>query len=128
MDSEKKLLIEKLRKKSSLLPKERATLKNLERAAKKESKADVNQNVFATQATTNIAPLPVRFTQAERSGLTELANDIKNQNKVMVIDQLGSERDINDTKLLKAAIFLMKQNSHEEIIKAIKQVKLNMIR
>ena len=35
---------------------------------------------------------------------------------------------INETKLVRAAVYLLHQHSHEEIVDAIKQVKLNMIR
>ena len=45
----------------------------------------------------------------------------------LVIKQLGSEHEINETKLVRAAVYLLHQQSHEEIINAIKQVKLNMI-
>jgi hypothetical protein len=47
---------------------------------------------------------------------------------MLIINELGSEREINDTKLIRAAVYLLKEHSHEEIINAIKQVKLNMIR
>ncbi len=60
--------------------------------------------------------------------VSELANDIKSDSMELVIEELGSEREINDTKLVRAAVYLLREHSHAEIIDAIKQVKLNMIR
>ncbi|KXI20928.1 hypothetical protein, partial [Photobacterium sanguinicancri] len=116
-------------------PTERAQLKALERKAKQQQKQEQEQkerkpkgNVFATIPTTQITPLPIRFTSGERVGLTTLADDIKSESMELVINTLGSAREINDTKLVRAAVYLLQMHSHEEIIDAIKQVKLNMIR
>ena len=122
--------IDELKIKKNLTGSERAQIKMLELKLKQAKKAlEVKKtNVFATKPTTKIFPLPIRFSDRERIGLTELANDIKTESKELIINELGSEREINDTKLVRAAVYLLKQCSHEEIISAIKQVKLNMIR
>lgn len=125
--------LQDLKLKSKLNPSEKARIKALETSIKKANKHQSTpkhseRNVFATTPTTKIRPLPIRFSDAERTGLTELANDIKTQSQQQVIEELGSEREINDTKLLRAAVYLLKEHSHAEIIDAIKQVKLNMIR
>ncbi|NOH36536.1 hypothetical protein [Vibrio chagasii] len=130
MDKDAELLAE-LKQKKKLTGSERAQLKMLERKinrAEKPSKQESKSNVFATKPTTKINPLPIRFSNDERTGITELANDIKTNNLELVITELGSEREINDTKLVRAAVYLLKQHSHEDIVDAIKQVKLNMIR
>lgn len=126
-------LLNELKAKKKPTGAERAQMKVLERKinqAKKDTQAEAKTktNVFATKPTTKINPLPIRFSGSERTGLTELANDIKSDSMELVITELGSEREINDTKLVRAAVYLLKQHSHEEIVEAIKQVKLNMIR
>lgn len=129
MDAKDMDLLITLKTKEKLTPTEKATLKNLQRTANKEGeKEEKKSNVFATTPTTNINPLPIRFTQPERTGLSELAKDIKRNNTELVIMELGSEREINETKLIRAAVYLLKEKTHKEIIKAIKDVKLNMIR
>ncbi|MCG9627725.1 hypothetical protein L1D34_23100 [Vibrio mediterranei] len=125
--------IDELKAKKKLTGADRARLKVLERQLKQSQKDDEVEaksktNVFATEPTTKINPLPIRFSGGERIGLTELANDIKSDCMELVITELGSKREINDTKLVRAAVYLLKQHSHEEIVEAIKQVKLNMIR
>lgn len=133
MPNEIQSQVDELKAKKKLSPIERAQLKALERKARKSQKPETveNQskgNIFATKPTTKINPLPIRFSNSERAGLTTLADDIKNGNLEMIITELGSVREINDTKLVRAAVYLLKQRSHEEIIQAIKQVKLSMIR
>ncbi len=119
--------LDELKAKKNLTGNDRAQIKVLERDLKKESE-EKKSNVFATKPTTKANPLPIRFAGNERAGLTTLGNDIKSESMELVIDQLGSEREINETKLVRAAVYLLRQHSHEEIIDAIKQVKLNMIR
>ncbi|MGF1836781.1 hypothetical protein [Photobacterium sanguinicancri] len=126
-------LLNQLKSKKKLTPTERAQLKALERKAKQQQKQEQKErkpkgNVFATIPTTKITPLPIRFTSGERVGLTTLADDIKSESMELVINTLGSAREINDTKLVRAAVYLLQMHSHEEIVDAIKQVKLNMIR
>ncbi len=124
-------LLAELKQKKKLTGAERAQVKMLERKisqSEKPVKQESKSNIFATKPTTKINPLPIRFSNNERTGITELANDIKTNNLELVITELGSEREINDTKLVRAAVYLLKKQSHEEIVDAIKQVKLNMIR
>lgn len=130
-------LLSELRAKTKLLPYEKAQLKNLERkekASKKEegNKTDntKNKNLFAIKSTTKISPLPIRFLPHERAGLRTLADDIKMNSLKDIIDELGleGEKEINETKLIRAAVFLLKQRSHSEIIKAIREIKLQMLR
>lgn len=126
-------LLNQLKSKKKLTPTERAQLKALERKAKQQQKQEQKErkpkgNVFATIPTTKITPLPIRFTSGERVGLATLADDIKSESMELVINTLGSAREINDTKLVRAAVYLLQMHSHEEIVDAIKQVKLNMIR
>ncbi|MGL1204452.1 hypothetical protein ACSTK6_01575 [Vibrio parahaemolyticus] len=133
MSNEIQQQIDELKAKKKVTGADRARLKVLERQLKQSQKdgqaeAKSKTNVFATKPTTKINPLPIRFSGGERTGLTELANDIKSDSMELVITELGSEREINDTKLVRAAVYLLKQHSHEEIVEAIKQVKLNMIR
>lgn len=133
MSNEIQQQIDELKAKKKVTGADRARLKVLERQLKQAQKDDQAEaksktNVFATKPTTKINPLPIRFSGGERTGLTELANDIKSDSMELVITELGSEREINDTKLVRAAVYLLKQHSHEEIVEAIKQVKLNMIR
>ena len=125
--------LEELKKKKKLTGLDRAQIKVLERKIKQQhenakTSEKPQPNVFATKPTTSITPLPIRFSKEERIGLSELANDIKSNHIEAVISELGSERDINETKLVRAAIYLLKQFTHQEIIQAIRQVKLNMIR
>ena len=133
MSNEVEQQINELKAKKKLTGADRARLKVLERELKqyqKDAQSEIKskKNVFATKPTTKINPLPIRFSSAERTGITELANDIKTESMELVINELGSEREINDTKLVRAAVYLLKQYSHKEITEAIKQVKLNMIR
>ena len=126
-------LLNQLKSKKKLTPTERAQLKALERKVKQQQKQEQQEskpkgNVFATVPTTKITPLPIRFTSGERVGLTTLADDIKSEDMELVINTLGSAREINDTKLVRAAVYLLQTHSHKEIVDAIKQVKLNMIR
>ncbi|MCG6461790.1 hypothetical protein K6U44_15330 [Vibrio parahaemolyticus] len=72
---------------------------------------------------TTFLSMPMRFSGNESAGLTSLGNDIKLKSMELVIKQLGSEREINETKLVRAAVYLLRQHSHEEIIDAIQKVK-----
>lgn len=132
MSNELQAELEQLKAKPKKSGAERARIKSIEKELEKEKKAAqparTKSNVFATKPTTQIKPLPIRFSSEERTGITELANDIKSDSLEMVITELGREGEINDTKLVRAAVHLLKERSHAEIIQAIKEVKLNMIR
>ena len=114
-------------------PTEKAQIKALERQLKKESQkgpaaGDQTANVFAITATTKISPLPIRFTATERAGLTTLRDDLRSQAAEQIVTELGSLNEINDTKLVRAAVLLLQERTPDEIIAAIKEVKLNMLR
>ncbi|ELB2105505.1 hypothetical protein [Vibrio parahaemolyticus] len=133
MSNEIQQQIDEIKAQKKVTGADRARLKVLERQLKQSQKDEQTEvkaknNVFATKPTTKVNPLPIRFAGGERTGLTELANDIKSDSMELVIEELGSEREINDTKLVRAAVYLLREHSHAEIIDAIKQVKLNMIR
>lgn len=132
MTNDEKQLLAELEAKSKLGPKEKAQLKNLKLQLKKEKAKEEPgnkiSNVFGTEATTTIKPLPIRFSSSERAGITTRGKDIKANNKELIITKLGREGEVNDTKLIRAAVLLMQQHTDEEIIDAIQQVKLNMIR
>ena len=133
LTNEDQALLDELRNKGKLAPAERAQLKNLERkekAALKDSTPNETKthNVFAVKSTTKVSPLPIRFLEPERTGLKTLADDIVSESLSEVIMELGDEREINETKLVRAAVLLLKRQPHSEIIKAIKEIKLQMIR
>ncbi|EJB8455002.1 hypothetical protein MW332_004855 [Vibrio parahaemolyticus] len=75
-----------------------------------------------TKPTTKANPLPIRFAGNERAGLTTLGNDIKSESSLTV-----SAKSMKPNSYESRLIFI-RQHSYEEIIDAINQVKLNMIR
>ncbi len=119
-------------KNGKLKPAEKAQLKNLQRKLKSEAKEDnehaVKTNVFGKIATTKIHPKPIRFLEHELIGLATRRDSLKTNQPEMIIEELGNLREINDTKLIRAAVLLLANVSDYELIKAIKQVQLNMIR
>lgn len=132
MTDDEIMLMNELDNRVKLTGAEKAKLKVLKKKAnkgepKKEEKVPT-KNVFAIRPTTQLKPLPIRFSEHERAGLSELANDIISAELEQVIMELGSVRDVNETKLIRAAVLLLKDRSHQEIIAAIKEVKLSMIR
>ncbi|AQS39740.1 hypothetical protein Sps_04655 [Shewanella psychrophila] len=124
-------LLEK-KKSGTLKPAERAQLKNLERKLKSEEKSQVSSqvktNLFGQIATTKVHPKPIRFLEHEITGLATRRDSLKTNHPEMIIEELGSLREINDTKLIRAAVLLLADVSDEDLIKAIKQVQLNMVR
>lgn len=134
MDDKQKL--DELRIKQSagkLKPAEKAQLKNLQRKVKSVEKSDcdshsVKTNVFGQISTTKIHPKPIRFLEHELIGLATRRDSLKTNKPEMIIEELGSLREINDTKLIRAAVLLLADVDDEKLIKAIKQVQLNMIR
>ena len=122
--------LKELKEKNKLSPKEKVQLKILTKKSKAETVIEPVQsiNVFEIKPTTKVSPLPIRFLDHERIGLKTLANDIKSESLMEVVDVLGSENEINDTKLVRAAVLLLKQHTHSEIIAAIKETKLSMVR
>jgi len=136
MNNEDQQLLNELTAKAKLSPAERAQLKNLNRKAQAEQKkaasTDIKKaaNVFAVKSTTKVFPLPIRFLPDERAGLRTRADDLKIDSLDEIIEVLGmeGEREINETKLVRAAVYLLREHSNSEIINAIKQVKLQMLR
>lgn len=131
MNNEEIQELESLKGKGKLSPKEKARIKALERKAKAETKKESSSpasNVFATKPTTKIAPLPIRFSDGERTGLRTRGDSIKANSAEMVVMELGSLRDINETKLIRAAVHLLKDRTDEEIVQAIKDVRVGMVR
>ena len=132
MDNQQLEELLKKKKTGTLKPAERAQLKNLERKLKSEEKIQVSSqvktNVFGKIATTKVHPNPIRFLEHEIVGLATRKDSLKANQPEMIIQELGSLREINDTKLIRAALLLLADVSDEDLIKAIKQVQLNMVR
>lgn len=132
MDNQQLEELLKKKKTGTLKPAERAQLKNLERKLKSEEKIQVSSqvktNVFGKIATTKVHPKPIRFLEHEIVGLATRKDSLKANQPEMIIQELGSLREINDTKLIRAALLLLADVSDEDLIKAIKQVQLNMVR
>lgn len=131
MTNEEQLELAELKAQSKLKPKEKARLKILERKAnkleqeektEKESKSP-NRSVFAVQPTTEIPPTPVRYTEAERTVLRTLADDVKAVSQEQVKAVLGKISEINETKLIRASVLLLRKHSDAEVIDAIVAVK-----
>ena len=131
MTNEEQLELAELKAQSKLKPKEKARLKILERKAnkleqeektEKESKSH-NRSVFAVQPTTEIPPTPVRYTEAERTVLRTLADDVKAVSQEQVKAVLGKISEINETKLIRASVLLLRKHSDAEVIDAIVAVK-----
>ncbi len=135
MDNDKQKLEVLLTKQrvGKLKPAEKAQLKNLQRKVKSVEKSGndshaVKTNVFGQIATTKIHPKPIRFLEHELTGLATRRDSLKTNEPEMIIEELGSLREINDTKLIRAALLLLADVDDEKLIKAIKQVQLNMVR
>lgn len=116
-----------------LKPKEKARLKVLQRQQKrqdteKQSDNIAKTNVFGKIATTKIHPKPVRFLEHEITGLATRRDSLKTHCPEMIVQELGSLKEVNDTKLIRAAVLLLANVSDEDLIRAIKQVQLNMVR
>ncbi|RJG38988.1 hypothetical protein [Motilimonas pumila] len=121
-----------LQAKKKLTGAERAELKALKRTQSNStpSKADSNKakNVFGIAPTTKINPKPVRFLEQERTGMGNRVKDIQSQDLEYVIEKLGRKDGVNETKLIRAAIYLLSEHSNKEIIDAIAEVQKMMIR
>ncbi|RBW47288.1 hypothetical protein DS885_03840 [Psychromonas sp. B3M02] len=134
LNPEELALLNELKEKIKLTPQEKAQIKALERKNKKtnrnaaEDRGVQRNNVFSTESTTKVNPIPIRFLAIERNGLTNRGNAIKDNSLDDIFDILGpnGKRDINETKLIRAAVYLLKERSDIEILKAIKAVQLQM--
>lgn len=134
-DIEKAKLVELVNKSKNgrLTPLEAAEFKQLQRKDKKTSRqAEASKspttNVFGKVATTKISPTPVRLLQIEKAALKTRADTLISEDPELVISELGQLREVNNSKLIRAAIWLLKDVSNKELISAIKEVQMNMIR
>lgn len=134
-----KRLIAKKDAGKDLNPKERALLNKLQKKAQSkeanstESKeSPVKSNVFGSVeggavSTYKIKPTSVRFVQAERDVLTTRANDLKANSLGLIIERLGSVSQVNETKLIRAAVLALADMTDEQVIEYIKKVQRNMV-
>lgn len=121
--------LNELKSKKKLTGGEKARVKILEKKQQKETESTKKANAFSTKPTTKVAPVPIRFTSDELAGLTQKINQLKDDNPRLIVEVLGDHaRAVNRTTLIRAAIKLLESHSDEEIIQAIKDVKLSMLR
>ena len=121
--------IAELKAKPKLTPGEKAKLKALEKKRKTASQSEENKttgNVFAIEKTTKISPLPIRFTSVDRARLAKTKDNILINHRERAFERLGDLKHVNETKLVRAACYLLDSHSEEEIIEAIRIVTLNM--
>ena len=133
LNTERLLLLEEKKIKGQLTPQEAGELKSLQRLAKKQQAKDEKisepkTNVFGKVATTTINPIPVRLLSTELTALETKQDDLIAKHSSLIISELGSLREVNRTKLIRAAIELLIKTGDEEVIKAIKQVQMKMIK
>jgi spore germination cell wall hydrolase CwlJ-like protein len=118
----------------SLSAKERATQKKLNKLNKvsvetSELKANIFGNVDQGKivSTYKIKPTSIRFVQAERDALARTINKLKTGSIDLIIERLGSVSQVNDTKLIRAAVLALEDMEPEQIIEYIKKAQRNMI-
>jgi len=124
---------DELKVKVKLTPAEMGEFKGLEKKLKKIEKQSnpdhkPHSNVFGIESTTTMQSLPVRFSPAQKAGIETLAKDLKSKEKLLVIEELGSLRDVNSSTIIRAAVLYYSELSAPEQIALIKQVKLDMLR
>lgn len=134
MNEQQQAQFEELKAKTKLTGAERAQLKALEKLKAKgeqkpksasQKKAD---NKFGIKPTTETTTYSLRLTDDDKASLTNLQQRILDDAAESAVMKLGNTREINGTKLLRAGLLLLEEKSSEEIIDAIQQVKLKMIR
>ena len=134
MNAEQQALLEELKAKSKLTGAERAQLKTLEKLkAKGDQKPKSSakkkvENKFGIKPTTGAKAFPLRLTEDDKASIANLTQRVLDDDMEGVIMKLGQAKEVNATKLLRAGLLLLEQRSSEEIIDAIQQVKLKMIR
>lgn len=135
-NEENDLLIE-LRAMPRLDGRGKAQLKKLERLESKKSNVGekIKGNAFGTTATTNIDPIPVRMTTTEKNSIVDRRTNIISNDAEEAVLKVGltgrtldKSQGLSNSMLLRAAIFLMKDRSNSEVLDAIQQVRLMMIR
>lgn len=125
--------IAELKAKAKLSPQEKGELAALERAERKLAAAinkeplKARSNTFGTVATTKITPKPIRFLDTELTALATRSDTLKANCADLIIDQLGSLREVNTTKLIRAGLVLLMEAEDEEVIRAIKDVQMKMV-
>lgn len=125
---------DELNTKTKLSPQERGELKNLTRLKLKADEAATGKdkkrtNEFSIKPTTKSATTPVRFIASEQALMTKILDNLKDNNEELVLQNLGgSLKDLNKTKLIRAAILALDDLSPKQIVDYIKQVKINMVR
>lgn len=120
---------DELKNKAKLSPAEKAELKVLQKQASKQQKAvsdNAPSNEFGITKTTAVKPYPIRFTETDHNLLSSMSDNLINHHSDEVQQQLGSLREINKTKLIRAAIHALNECSPAEQIAFIKDVKFNM--
>ncbi|MGI2002079.1 hypothetical protein [Shewanella frigidimarina] len=126
--------IAELKAKTKLSPNERGELASLERLEKKKNvvtnrpSGKVVSNTFGTVATTKIVPKPIRFLESELTALSTRIDTLKTNCSEDIINELGSMREMNSTKLIRAALVLLMEADDKTVIRAIKDVQMKMFR
>lgn len=134
MNEEQRTQLEELKAKGKLTGTERAQLKALEKIKSKTEKQAKSatekkaSNKYGVKPTTKVSAYPLRLTDDDKASMANLEQRILDEATESVVMKLGSTREINGTKLLRAGLLLLEEKSSEEIIDAIQQVKLKMIR
>lgn len=126
--------IAELKAKTKLSPNERGELASLERLEKKKNvvtnrpSGKVVSNTFGAVATTKIVPKPIRFLESELTALSTRIDTLKTNCSEDIINELGSMREMNSTKLIRAALVLLMEADDKTVIRAIKDVQMKMFR
>ncbi|MGR5347156.1 hypothetical protein [Vibrio mediterranei] len=122
---------------TALKPKQKAALNRLRKAKstavkKPVGSQEVQSNIFGqTQggplSTYKVSPTSIRFVQPEIDVITRRIEEIKANSLEAVIDRLGSPKQINQTKLIRAAVLALGDMSDESIIEYVKKAQRNMV-
>ncbi|MEZ9922392.1 hypothetical protein AB4342_19970, partial [Vibrio breoganii] len=112
--------------------KEQSQSSTQETRSSEQNESPVKANVFGSVdggpvSTYKIKPTSVRFVQAERDVLTRRANDLKANSLGLIIERLGSVSQVNETKLIRAAVLALADMTDEQVIEYIKKVQRNMV-
>ncbi|MBV7264346.1 hypothetical protein KCG43_20245 [Photobacterium sp. WH24] len=132
MTNDEQQQLDELRASQSLTPAQKAKLKSLERKEKKAHQNDTPKTkrnaTFGIVPTTELVSLPFRISPAEKQIMIDRRNAIKSEDAMLEAERLGGKDDLSNNMQMRAALWLMKSCSNEEVIEAIREVKLSMIR
>lgn len=132
MTNEEQQQLDELRASPSLTPAQKAKLKSLERKEKKAQQNDTpkpkRNTTFGIVPTTKLVSLPFRISPAEKQIMIDRRNAIKSEDAMLFAERLGGKDDLSNNMQMRAALLLMKNCSNEEVVEAIREVKLSMIR